>query len=267
MNKHNGTARRIVMTLLPTRSDNRMWMVLSLLIVLCASREALAQTDATTQHPARKASALEPAAGSTTPVTGSGTAGQLTKWASANTLGDSSISEDKSGNVGIGTTGPASRLTVVGVIESTSGGVKFPDGTVQTTAVNKTSSPALQPFARSLTVQFPPGGGPAEAMFTVPAGKQLVIETVSLEISLVPSQANFVPLTLSSTVGGEVVNYRLFANKVLDFSSLVNLYAFTQPLKFYADPDTQVIATLKRENSVQTGGFSLYLSGYLVDVP
>ena len=251
------------MTLIRTRSDNRMWMVLSLLIVLCASREALAQTDATTQHPARKASALEPAAGSTTPVTGSGTAGQLTKWTSANTLGDSSISEDKSGNVGIGTTAPASRLTVVGVIESTSGGVKFPDGTVQTTAVNKTSSPALQPFARSLTAQLPPVG-PAEAMFTVPAGKQLVIETVSLEMAVI-SQENFVDLTLSSTVGGEVVSYRLFANKV--FSNLANTYAFTQPLKFYADPDTQVIATFLRRYTTGSGGFSLTLSGYLVDVP
>jgi hypothetical protein len=38
------------------------------------------------------------------------------------------------GKVGIGTTTPASKLTVVGTIESTSGGVKFPDGTTQTTA-------------------------------------------------------------------------------------------------------------------------------------
>lgn len=38
------------------------------------------------------------------------------------------------GNVGIGVIAPASRLTVAGVIESTTGGVKFPDGTLQTTA-------------------------------------------------------------------------------------------------------------------------------------
>lgn len=38
------------------------------------------------------------------------------------------------GKVGIGTTTPGSKLTVVGVVESTSGGVKFPDGTTQTTA-------------------------------------------------------------------------------------------------------------------------------------
>jgi hypothetical protein len=38
------------------------------------------------------------------------------------------------GNVGIGTTSPASPLTVNGVVYSQSGGFKFPDGTVQTTA-------------------------------------------------------------------------------------------------------------------------------------
>jgi hypothetical protein len=38
------------------------------------------------------------------------------------------------GSVGIGTPTPTSRLTVNGVIESTSGGIKFPDGSVQTSA-------------------------------------------------------------------------------------------------------------------------------------
>jgi len=38
------------------------------------------------------------------------------------------------GNVGIGTTAPTSRLTVTGLIETTTGGIKFPDGTIQKTA-------------------------------------------------------------------------------------------------------------------------------------
>lgn len=41
------------------------------------------------------------------------------------------------GNVGIGTNNPTSPLTVNGVIQTTSGGVKFPDGTVQKTAAGQ----------------------------------------------------------------------------------------------------------------------------------
>ena len=42
--------------------------------------------------------------------------------------------DDSNNRLGIGTATPASPLTVAGVIESTSGGVKFPDGTSQTSA-------------------------------------------------------------------------------------------------------------------------------------
>ena len=45
---------------------------------------------------------------------------------------------DSSGNVGIGTTSPANPLSVNGVIQSTTGGIKFPDGTTQTTALGGT---------------------------------------------------------------------------------------------------------------------------------
>ena len=84
-------------------------------------------------------SSLTPlATGANLPVFGGGTLGRLTKWAGLNSsnsfIGDTSIFEDKNGRVGIGTDTPTSRLTVVGQIETTLGGVKFPDGSVQTTA-------------------------------------------------------------------------------------------------------------------------------------
>jgi hypothetical protein len=76
---------------------------------------------------------------SSNPVTGSGTVGRIAKWtgvdgANSFTLGNTNIFEDKFGKVGIGTTTPTSPLTVRGMIETTLGGYKFPDGTVQTTA-------------------------------------------------------------------------------------------------------------------------------------
>jgi hypothetical protein len=85
------------------------------------------------------ANAMTPmATGPNVQVLGSGTLGRLTKWTgftgSNSFIGDSTIFESKSGLVGIGTDSPTSKLTVAGMIETTLGGLKFPDGTVQTTA-------------------------------------------------------------------------------------------------------------------------------------
>jgi hypothetical protein len=65
------------------------------------------------------------------PEVGANTLNYVPKW-NGSALSTGSIYDD--GNVGIGTASPAEKLTVVGTIESTSGGIKFPDGTIQTTA-------------------------------------------------------------------------------------------------------------------------------------
>ena len=111
--------------------------IVTVLIVAFTLSGAYAQE----QRPAKKAKgsnqSIAPLAASS--VIGSGTPGQITKWTGVSgsttyTVGDSIITEDKFGKVGIGTTTPTSPLTVAGMIETTLGGYKFPDGTVQTTA-------------------------------------------------------------------------------------------------------------------------------------
>jgi hypothetical protein len=47
------------------------------------------------------------------------------------------------GKVGIGTSSPGEKLTVAGVIHSTTGGFRFPDGTIQTTAATGAAGWAL----------------------------------------------------------------------------------------------------------------------------
>ena len=74
------------------------------------------------------------------PVTGAGTPGRISKWATSSALSDSIITEDKNGNVGIGTATPTSTLTVQGRIETTAGGIKFPDGSTMTSAAGVLTS-------------------------------------------------------------------------------------------------------------------------------
>jgi hypothetical protein len=60
---------------------------------------------------------------------------------SAGVVQELPIAVTPAGNVGIGTSAPGQKLTVAGTIESTSGGVKFPDGSTQTTAAGAVSYP------------------------------------------------------------------------------------------------------------------------------
>src|SRR5262245_33292914 len=71
-------------------------------------------------------------------VLGDGTVGKIPKWSYSvpdgnSVLGDSVMTELGS-SIGIDVSNPASKLTVKGMIETTLGEYKFPDGTIQTTA-------------------------------------------------------------------------------------------------------------------------------------
>src|SRR5262249_52377590 len=67
-------------------------------------------------------SGVTPAAGPALPVIGGGTLGRLTKWigftSSNSVIGNTTIFEDKFGNVGIGTDSPTSKLTRAGTIQA-----------------------------------------------------------------------------------------------------------------------------------------------------
>ena len=62
------------------------------------------------------------------------------------------------GKIGIGTMTPSSQLTVAGVIESSVGGIKFPDGSIQTSATQNSSSDGQSvTFDKSISVFADPG--------------------------------------------------------------------------------------------------------------
>src|SRR5215470_6094426 len=111
-------------------------IIVALTFVVCAQTQTQ-NGDKPTQSATRATQKPEDATTQPMPVKGSGTVGQLTKWIGFSpqpVIGDSIITETTGGNIGIGTVTPTSKLTIVGMVETTLGGYKFPDGTVQTTA-------------------------------------------------------------------------------------------------------------------------------------
>ena len=187
----------------------RVFLLISMWALLASS--SLAQT-----QQARK-QAIAPAAGST-PVVGSGTPGQITKWTgvsgtSTYSIGGSNIFEDKFGKVGIGTSTPTSLLTVQGMIETTLGGYKFPDGTLQTTAfIPNQVVRSLNGLTGDLTLA-------AGANITItPSGNTLTIAATNALTGVAHDatlQGNgsgasplgvAAPLTLSGSLGGPVIS-------------------------------------------------------------
>jgi hypothetical protein len=116
-------------------------LICTFAILILTGNLSLAQStrqSPTQKHNKESSSRVQPQAAGNA-VTGSGTTGRLARWTGSDgsntfSLGNSIIFEDKFGKVGIGTIAPTSLLTVQGMIETTLGGYKFPDGTVQTTA-------------------------------------------------------------------------------------------------------------------------------------
>ena len=126
-----------------------MKTLIPLMVALTLSCSVIAQSakpKRTARHdPATQATRANQSTNQPSALTsGSGTPGHLGKWITSTFLGDSSITEDKSGNVGIGTPAATSTLTVGGLIETLAGGIKFPDGSIQTSAGALSHNQTLQ---------------------------------------------------------------------------------------------------------------------------
>ncbi len=186
---------------------------------------------------------------------------------------------DVNGDVSIGTTSTGSKLTVAGVIESTSGGIKFPDATTQTTAgltavmtnatltgdgttklplgiaspllVRDIDNPAFQPFAASRSS--------SGILVTVPAGKRLVVEFVTAQ-QVIPV-SNVSPGSIQLNVG--LATYFLAASSVRPTANNSNWHTISQSTRIYV-PAGQAL-TVSFEGS-STSNF-VSVSGYYVDIP
>jgi hypothetical protein len=194
---------------------------------------------------------------------------------------------DGSGNVGISTTGTGSKLTVAGVIESTAGGIKFPDATTQTTAgltsittnstlngngtsalplgvtsplmIRDLDNPARQPF-QSRTVTTTSSG---VIVVTVPVGKCLIVEFISGEQSVRSgSGRGFFIATVTQTSGNEVFRH-IVPPTSSDSNVNFNLYHASQPLRMYVNAGQQLRVLFNSD----IFSASVSVTGYYVDIP
>ena len=195
---------------------------------------------------------------------------------------------DANGDVGVGTTSSGSKLTVAGVIESTTGGIKFPDATTQntaglTTVTTKTTltgngtsalplgvasplmirdldNPARQPFRILTTVNN-------AILVTVPKGKRLVVEFVSgfFQINSFANVSGLAAMLIKVNQSGTLV----FQHEMPpQFTYQVNggtVYIMSQQLRMYVDAGEELQVSFPSGSGLLAQRVSV--TGYYVDVP
>jgi hypothetical protein len=148
------------------------------------------------------------------------------------------------------TSRPASSTTGFSLVQVT-------NGIGNPVSVKDLNTPAQQPITFTLS----PGSGvssDAQDSYTVPAGKRLVIEYYSAQLTQYPS-GGYAYMYLDNTAGGNTSYW-----KVIPPSSTT--VPFNQQTRMYADTGTSVIAEVTQSSGTSCGG-NLIVSGYLVNYP
>jgi hypothetical protein len=185
------------------------------------------------------------------------------------------VQTDASGNVGIGVAPAAgAKLTVGGQLAITSGSIKFPDATTQSTAgltAVTTTGPftgngtAVSPLGITSPLQVqeinPPGKQPfrmtgtTSITFTVPAGKLLVLEYVG-------GQSVTAPTLPAPWLSIQVNNIPIASVPIKSWSDLdpsTRIWMISEQLKIYVSAGQTLLLV--------NGSWAKYAHGYLIDAP
>jgi hypothetical protein len=133
-----------------------------------------------------------------------------------------------------------------------------------TPSVRDADNPTRQPVQASAICEANNVIGCLPLIYTVPAGKRLVIEFASMDASLPVGQA--AQLAIQTTVGGETVTHHLpLTPPAVSFQGQ-GAAASGQQVRLYADAGTGVTVDGTRNIATGTAFFNFSISGYLVDV-
>ena len=195
---------------------------------------------------------------------------------------------DANGDVAIGTTSTGSKLTVGGVIETTKGGIKYPDATIQASAgltavatnptltgngtsalplgigsplmVRDLDNPARQPFRIITTVNN-------AILVNVPKGKRLVVEFISgfMQINSFSNVSGLPAILLKVNQSGTLVFQHEIAPQLVYSVTGGTVYIMSQELRMYVDAGDELQASFPSGSGLLANRVSV--TGYFVDVP
>jgi len=230
-----------------------------------------------------------------TNLQGFGAVGQIPKFGGGDFLINSIIFESPTGKIGIGTQAPGSTLSVNGQIETLSGGVKFPDGSVQTTAgvsplialtavahdatlsgegtmsspLRVTSAEAQrQSYAARNFQSFNSSNGVNFVLTTVPSGKLLVIEQVTARCEITSGHRLYFGSIRTTHDAASLATDHDLVFSFMGPSGDGDTFSSSQNVRLYAAPATQVrvqAGTSLTQNPLHVCVASI--SGYLIDQP
>jgi hypothetical protein len=141
---------------------------------------------------------------------------------------------------------------------------EVPNGKVTTTPVLNIDNPARQPIDIELNFHFNPNDIDASASFTVPAGKRLVIEHVSVRTTF--GQAHKAYGNIVTQRNGS--RFHFFKIDLIGpIGSAGQQMIASDLIKVYADPNTDLRVDIVRDTGGDIGDGSVHLSGHFVDLP
>src|SRR5215203_6964321 len=136
---------------------------------------------------------------------------------------------------------------------------------INTPAIRQADRPEKQPFLDTLV-------SGSKTDFRVPIGKRLVIEYVSGTGFISSGQKFFATsVTYSAVVngGGQAFVQATLSPALMGTrntgTNLFDIYSISQATRLYVEPGG--IVSIRLENGPAVAGFTLTVSGYLVDIP
>ena len=144
--------------------------------------------------------------------------------------------------------------------------------TVTTEIVNTLVNPVIvkdvdhaqQPWHHSATVFLQGASGNVETVFVVPAGKRLVIESVSARVEVTPIDSVSVLNFVTSVQGFGAFQEIQVSRQGSDLNGNA-IYVGTHAVRAYADPNTNVQVQFGRSSIANNASAVITLVGHLVN--